>query len=351
MRKLVFFVSVIGIAGIALPAMAQQVIGAKSGVIHYVEGEAFAADQKIETKLGSKFTELKDNQVLKTEEGRAEILLNPGVVLRVAESSTIKMINSKLSDTRVELLTGSAMIEVSELGAGNAVAMIFNGQEIQFRKTSLVRIDADPALLSVYTGEASVKSDSQLNVIKAGKTLTLDGQMLVARFDNKTGDAFYRWGSRRASYIAMANVSTARSLMTSGYTASNNSWYYNPYLGFATYIPNRGIYRDPWGYNYYSPFLIGRYYASVGNYGNYGGGRNNNTNTTSAYNNSNGNNNTNFGYSSSTRAAMNSTMSNSTQMSSPSISQSAPAQAAPVSRGDSGAGAVGRGGSSSGRGR
>ena len=334
---------------LAFPALAQQVIGAKSGVIHYVEGDAFAADQKIETKLGSKFTELKDSQVLTTEEGRAEVLLNPGVVLRVAETSSIKMINSKLSDTRVELLSGSAMIEVSDLGAGNSVTMLFNGQEILFRKGSLVRIDANPALISVYTGEASVKNNLQMNVIKSGKTMTLDGQMLVAKFDNKTGDAFYRWGSRRASYIAMANVSTARSLMTSGYTASANSWYYNPYLGYATFIPMRGMYRDPWGYNYYSPYSIGNYYAYFGQNG-YGGGGSRTNNNSNAYNNSN-TNNVNLGYATSSRAAMSSSNNSSVQMSSPAMTQSAPAAAAPVSRSDSGGGAVGQGASSGGRGR
>ena len=346
MRKLVSYLSVIGIAAFSLPAMAQQVIGAKSGVIHYVEGDAFASDQKIETKLGSKFTELKDNQVLKTEEGRVEVLLNPGVVLRVSESSSIKMINSKLSDTRVELLSGSAMIEVSELGSGNSVMMLYNGQEIVFRKTSLVRIDSDPAMISVYNGEASIKSGAQLNVIKAGKTMTLDGQMLVARFDNKTGDAFYRWGSRRASYIAMANVSTARSLMTNGYTNSLNSWYYNPYLGYATYIPYRGMYRDPWGYNYYSPYSVNRYYAAVSNYGGGGSRVYNGSNNTNAFG---GSNIGNIDYATSSRAAMSSTVNNSAPMGS-SSSVSSPAASAPASRSDAG-GAVSQGGSSSGRGR
>ena len=39
---------------LSLPATAQQVIGAKSGVIHYVEGDVFAAEQKVETKLDRK---------------------------------------------------------------------------------------------------------------------------------------------------------------------------------------------------------------------------------------------------------------------------------------------------------
>ena len=45
----------------------------------------------------------------------AEILLTPGVFLRVAENSSIKMISSRLIDTRVDLLSGSILIECAEL--------------------------------------------------------------------------------------------------------------------------------------------------------------------------------------------------------------------------------------------
>jgi len=50
-----------------------------------------------------------------------------------------------------------------------------------------------------------------LLTLKDAKELNLGGVWAVNKFDNKTGDAFYRWASRRASYLAMANVSSARS--------------------------------------------------------------------------------------------------------------------------------------------
>ena len=273
--------------GASLPTMAQQVIGAKSGVIHYVEGDVFASDQKIETKLGAKFNELKPEQVLRAEEGRAEILLNPGVTLRLSESSSVKMINNKLSDTRLELISGSALMEVTEMSDGNALSLSYNDHTISFTKNALVRIDSEPAMVKVYQGEASVMHNGELSVLKTGKSLTLDGSMQVARFDVKDTDAFYRWGSRRASYVATANASTARSLLNSGRSLTSSGWYYNPYFGFATFIPMSGMARSPWGCNnnnylfgfsyfgmggaltpgcnYYSPSRVYRYYSSVAN--------------------------------------------------------------------------------------
>ncbi len=348
----------------SLPIMAQQVIGAKSGVIHYVEGDVFAADQKIETKLGAKFNELKPDQVLRAEEGRAEILLNPGVTLRLSESSSVKMINNKLSETRLELLTGSALIEVAEMSDGNAMSLTYNDHTISFTKNALVRVDSEPAMVKVYQGEASVLHNGAMSVVKMGKSLTLDGNMQVARFDVKDTDAFYRWGSRRAAYVSTANASTARSLLNSGSSLSSSGWYYNPYFGFATFIPMSGMTRSPWGCNnnnylfgygaysmggltpgcnYYSPSRVYRYYSSVAHtimplpnvrpntgFGNPG----------PTYNST-------LGYNVESRSSM-----ASSPISSPSIS-SAPVSSPSVGRGDAGGassgGAVSHSGGSSGR--
>ncbi|HEU0124317.1 MAG TPA: hypothetical protein VFQ91_27555, partial [Bryobacteraceae bacterium] len=73
-------------------AFGQSVISAKAGVVHYTEGDvAILAGGKstpVETHTGGKFTEMKDGQELTTTEGRAEVLLNPGVFLRLGENST-----------------------------------------------------------------------------------------------------------------------------------------------------------------------------------------------------------------------------------------------------------------------
>ncbi len=64
-------VSILALA--ALPALAQPVISAKSGVVSYVIGRVLVNDQEIKPSE-TKVTEIKENGVLRTEEGRAEVL-------------------------------------------------------------------------------------------------------------------------------------------------------------------------------------------------------------------------------------------------------------------------------------
>src|ERR1022692_1271909 len=93
-------------------AFAQSVISAHSGLIHYAEGRVLLDGRPVEVSLTA-FPEVKQGMELRTEDGRAEVLLNPGVFLRLAENSSIRMVNNKLSDSRVEFLSGSAVIEAS----------------------------------------------------------------------------------------------------------------------------------------------------------------------------------------------------------------------------------------------
>src|SRR5215471_1607009 len=92
----------------ATTAFSQQMISARAGMIHYVEGKVFAGDEQLDGKFGN-FPQIKENQVVRTEEGRAEVLLTPGVFLRAGENTSFRMITNRLIDTRLEFLTGSAI--------------------------------------------------------------------------------------------------------------------------------------------------------------------------------------------------------------------------------------------------
>ena len=125
-------------------ALAQSVISAKSGLIHYVEGRVLLADQPVESHLGT-FPDIKENAQLRTEEGRAEVLLTPGVVLRVGESSAIRMVTNRLIDTRVEFLSGSALVEAADLPKDNGVTIVYNDYAVRIVKKGLYRFDSEPA--------------------------------------------------------------------------------------------------------------------------------------------------------------------------------------------------------------
>ena len=94
------FCALIAVAFLASPADAQSVISAHSGVIHYFEGSVYLGDQPLESHLG-KFSSVPQGGELRTEKGRAEVLLTPGVFLRMGESTKIRMVSNQLSDTRV----------------------------------------------------------------------------------------------------------------------------------------------------------------------------------------------------------------------------------------------------------
>jgi hypothetical protein len=272
-------------------ACAQYVISSHSGVLQYVEGRAYLGDNPVEPKFGQ-FPDIKENQEFRTEEGRAEILLTPGVFLRLGENSAIRMLSTRLTDTRVEVLAGSAMIESNEIPKDNSISLVYKSDTVRLQKEGLYRLDTDPARFKVFQGEAVVTDSSGQLTLKGGKQTNLVGVLMAENFNRKDQDqdALYRWSDRRASYVAQANVASA-SAAGSGYggygsgfggfgyglgytgfgynSAFLGGWAFNPLFGMYTYLPYSGFGYSPFGYTYYSPVTVG-YAPTYG--GGYGGG-------------------------------------------------------------------------------
>lgn len=280
---------------------AQAVISSHSGVVQYVEGRAYLGDKLIEPKFGQ-FPDIKENQEFRTEDGRAEILLTPGVFLRLGENSSIRMLSTRLTDTRVEVLSGSAIIESTEIPKDNAVELVYKKDAIRLVKQGLYRLDSEPATFGVFEGEAVVTDPSGQLTLHGGKRTNLSGVLMAESFDRKPDnqDALYRWSDRRASYVAQANVASASAAGNSyngygsgsfgggvGFGALNGpldygygggygigglgwgfgglgynpmflgGWMFNPMFGMYTYMPYSGFGYSPFGYMYYSPVTVG----------------------------------------------------------------------------------------------
>lgn len=263
-------------------AYSQYVISAHSGVIQLVEGTAYLNDKAVETKFGQ-FPDMKNGQELRTEQGRAEVLLTPGVFLRMSENSAIKMVSNSLTDTRVEVVGGSVIVECDEIPKDNAIELLYKNSTMMLVKHGLYRLNAEPAQFQVYDGEATVKGESGQLTLKAGKETSLNGALMAANFDKKAADELYNWSSRRAGYLAQANASSAMSAKSSGGSGYSSGllgyggWAFNPMFGMYTYLPMLGIGYSPFGYGWWSPETIGYlpYYGGYygGNFGGYSGGR------------------------------------------------------------------------------
>ena len=241
---------------------AQLVISAKSGVINYYEGDVKAGGAAVESKNG-KFPEWQKDQELVTTEGRAEVLLTPGVFLRLAENTTASMADNRLSDTRVRLMNGSVLLECAELLEGNAVTLLYKDYAFTVRKAGLYRLDSETGTIRVFEGEMLVAGGGQTLTLKKGKMAQLGGVLVASKFDQKQNDAFYRWASRRAEPLSVASFSSARSIYSGGQMWNYGGWAYNPYFGFYTYVPYRGFYNSPFGYQFYSPVVITNLYNNL----------------------------------------------------------------------------------------
>jgi hypothetical protein len=263
MQRLTLALALIG----ATSAWGQNALSAHSGMIHYVEGRVLLDGQVVEPKV-TEFPEVKNDQTLATEEGRAEVLLTPGVFLRLSEDSSFKMISNRLSDTSFELVSGDALIEVMELLKDNAITVQFKGATASVDKRGLYRFNADKGMVQVYDGEINLTEGTQSVVAKKGKEVAVGDTLTASNFDAKDTDPFYRWAERRAEYISTANVSSARQAGSMGLLASSGSWTFNPYYGMFTYLPGTGYGYSPFGWSYFSPLTVGNYY----NYLYYGGG-------------------------------------------------------------------------------
>jgi hypothetical protein len=247
---------------------AQQIVSAHAGVVHYTEGRVYVGNQLVEKKFGV-FPDLQVGQELRTEDGRAEVLLTPGAFLRLSQNSSVQMLSRDLSDTRFEVLTGSVMVECDELAKDASLTVVYKGDKIQLEKHGLYRLDATESRFRVYDGRAIVVSGSDQLALKRGNETSLNGVLVAQSFkpNPKLGDDFYAWNGMRSGYLASANVSAAQSVYNGGTHWRSSAWMWDPWYGSFTFIPAGGVLFNPFGWGFYSPGMV--IYAPTPVYGGY----------------------------------------------------------------------------------
>jgi hypothetical protein len=206
----VFFTSLFAFFGSALPAAAQSVVSAHAGVVHYFEGAVSIAGAPLQAQFG-RFPEIPEGAELRTTEGRAEVLLGPGVILRVAEDSALKILSSRLADTRLEMLSGTAILDSKDPLPGNSVVLMYKEWEIRVPKQGVYRIDSHPEQMRVYYGAVEVRAGRNTPVTaNAGQTLPLAAVLVPDLTLGPPGDEFNRWAFERGEAIAADNATASQ---------------------------------------------------------------------------------------------------------------------------------------------
>jgi hypothetical protein len=243
---------------------------ARPGTVNYVEGAAAMGGQSLDAK--SVGVEIGEGNSITTLNGKAEILLTPGVFLRLGPNTSARLIAARLTDTQVQMDQGDAMIEVDQIFPENHLRVLQGGFAIDIQKKGLCDFDATDKMVRVLDGEALATNGAHRIELKGGHELNVvAGDMKSHGFDKKTAEGdLYNWSRLRSSYLAEANIGQAR-VYAGGGGFFGAGWYYNPWFSAYTFIPGDGFFYNPFGWGFYSPWFAYRA-PFFGYYGGYYGG-------------------------------------------------------------------------------
>jgi len=231
---------------------------------------------------------LEAGQVLATANGKAEILLTPGIFLRLGDDSTVQMVSTDLTHTEIKLDQGHANVEVDQIYPQNTILIDLKNGQTQLLKNGLYTFDAANATVRVFDGKAAVYpgASTQASVkpidLKGGHQLVLNGEPLKPQGFNKDqakADPLYKWSSLRSNYLGQANLNLAEEYAAyPGYPGFYPGWYWAGAFGY-TWLPGDGLFWSPFGYGFYSPyyirgggFIYGGYGRGYYGHGGYAGG-------------------------------------------------------------------------------
>ena len=209
------------------------------GTLNYIQG-AVNFNGEMLTNKNVVNHELGAGQELTTGAGKVEILLTPGIFLRVGSNSTIKMISPDLERTQVALLQGEAGVEVDHIFPQNMVQIIDNGVTTQLIKNGYYEFDANHPEAMVYKGKAEVETrNGKWEAVKGDHELALAAgtrEKAVGMGSRATNDDLYNWSKLRSEYLAEEDEQAANEYgWGEGY---GPGWLWNPWdMGWGWWGP------------------------------------------------------------------------------------------------------------------
>lgn len=188
---------------------AQDVVSATAGVLQYFEGSVAIDNAPVEHKAGV-FPSLKNGSVMTTTKGRAELLLTPGVYLRMDENTSVRMESNSLTNTRLQLTQGTIIVDNLNCGGSTPLAIKVEDSIARFPKPGVYRIDAELSELEAFSGEAEIthqELDHQTvtSKVDAAHLFYFGIGLTTTKFGDGAMDEFYDWARNRSEVIAQQN--------------------------------------------------------------------------------------------------------------------------------------------------
>ena len=277
--KSVLLLSAILVAGVLVSVGNAQnrerfSISATAGGVNAVSGQVMVKRAGQAPQLLTSQDDLASGDVVNTGAGsQAEILLNPGTYLRLAEDTEFELVDNALDTLLVKLNKGSAIIEAT--GPGDfemRIPIVTQQQKMTIVRAGVYRINVRPGVteLFVWKGRMALNGD-RADIIKSGKKITFSsaGQS-IAKLEKTEANQFDDWSKLRGQTLARANVKLSTRTLN-GYLSSSawarpdarfgrwGLWTWSAFSSCYTFLPFYGGWGSPYGNNYglFAPYGFG----------------------------------------------------------------------------------------------
>ena len=242
----------------------QYLISAKAGGVNYIEGAVGIARKKGGggPLLVTDTVDVGD-RVSTGNDGKAEILLNPGSFLRLGGNAAFEFKTNGLDDLQLKLDAGSAILEVFATEDFD-ITVYTPKHKYVLIETGVYRVDVLPeggSRLEVWKGTARAKG--ALDVARGGSVLTSSetGNVTLAKFDRDEQDALDIWSKIRGKELAKATkrlrdrslrASLMRTFATHGWNvySSYGLWMYDSLSRRFIFLPFGRGWNSPYGFGY-----------------------------------------------------------------------------------------------------
>jgi FecR protein len=224
------------------------------GIVNFSEGQVAVNGQTL-TAGTSGMAIVNAGQTLETEQGRAELLLTPGVYVRIGENSAIKMDTRSATAVKVELIRGEAVVEVDQVDKTRRLDMIDQGADAHLDRSGIFQFDTKEPAIATYLGKIRVEDDRRGIQLNKGQRLLLNGNTLKPeKFNGAETGPLYAWSQRRADYAAQVSEWTGEALLAlDGRAKYPDGWYWNPWYKSWAFLPVKGYVRTPFNYGILAP--------------------------------------------------------------------------------------------------
>jgi hypothetical protein len=164
---------------------------------------------------------LEEGDFVYTNDGYAELLLQPGNFLRLGSNSECQIFSDEHDKTRLKLNRGTIIIEILERGgapsslyyfdqANELIRVLTPNAEVFITRPGIYRINAstgDRTELVIRDGEALINGH---RVKEKRRGVAAEGNVTINEIDARAEDGFDSWARARADTLVKANKSLKR---------------------------------------------------------------------------------------------------------------------------------------------